>query len=94
MLLILTQVQNLFNNPQKKNYDFEIHYLLFEKDFCGEWESMQMNLLNWNAFSNLMKIYIMVCIYDMNEIRNYIIRITNEYYEDALTKQCIIREYA
>ena len=34
-----TSVKFISKNSQKENYDFEIHYLLFEKDFLrGEWE--------------------------------------------------------
>lgn len=47
-----TSVKFISKNSQKENYDFEIHYLLFEKDFLRGrvGKDMQMNLLNWNAF--------------------------------------------
>ena len=80
-----TSAEFISINPQKENYDFEIHYLLFEKDFLrGEWEKYADEFVELERFFKADgKTYIMVRDNDMNEIRNYIVRITNEYYEDT-----------
>lgn len=80
-----TSVKFISKNSQKENYDFEIHYLLFEKDFLrGEWERYADEFIELERFfNNDGKNYIVVRDNDKNEIRNYIVRLTNEYYEDA-----------
>ena len=66
-----TSVKFISKNSQKENYDFEIHYLLFEKDFLrGEWERYADEFIELERFF----------YYDG---KNYIVRLTNEYYEDA-----------
>lgn len=59
-----------------------------EKDFLrGEWEKYADEFVKLERFFKPDgKTYIMVRDNDMNEIRNYIVRITNEYYEDALAR--------
>lgn len=80
-----TSVKFISKNSQKENYDFEIHYLLFEKDFLrGEWERYADEFIELERFFYYDgKNYIVVRDNDKNEIRNYIVRLTNEYYEDA-----------
>ncbi|MCI8403288.1 MAG: AraC family transcriptional regulator [Clostridia bacterium] len=72
-------------NSNAENYNFEIHYILFEKDFlCGAWESYAEEFIELESFFKVSgKNYIMVKDNDMCEIRNYIVRLTNEYYEDV-----------
>ncbi len=72
-------------NINAPNYDFEIHYILFEKEFLrGTWESYAEEFIELESFfNNSGKNYITVRDNDMCEIRNYIVRMTNEYYEEA-----------
>lgn len=72
-------------NLRAENYNFEIHYILFEKDFlCGAWKNYAEEFIELEAFFNSTgKSYIKVRDNDMHEIRNYIVRMTNEYYEEA-----------
>lgn len=72
-------------NPNAENYNFEIHYIIFEKDFLrGEWENYAEEFIELEPFfNNSGKSYITVRDNDMSEIRNYIVRMTNEYYENT-----------
>ncbi|MGN1116761.1 MAG: hypothetical protein ACI4TH_09345, partial [Candidatus Ornithomonoglobus sp.] len=72
-------------NTTAENYNFEIHYILFEKEFLrGVWENYAEEFIELETFfNNSGKSYITVHDNDMYEIRNCIVRLTNEYYEDA-----------
>lgn len=72
-------------NPKAENYNFEIYYILFEKEFLrGEWENYAEEFITLEAFfNNSGQDYIKVMDNDMREIRNYIVRMINEYYESA-----------
>ena len=72
-------------NTNVENYDFEIHYILFDKEFLrGEWDNYAEEFIELEPFfNNSGKAYIKVRDNDMYEIRNYIVRMTNEYYEEA-----------
>ena len=65
-------------------FNFEIHHILFTVDFLrGEWEKYGEVFVELEPFINSSEGYIKVTDNDMNEIRNYIIRMINEYYEAA-----------
>lgn len=72
-------------NINAENYNFEIHYILFEKEFLrGEWENYAEEFMGLASFfNNSGRDYIKVTDNDMCEIRNYIVRMINEYYENA-----------
>lgn len=68
-----------------ENYDFEIHYIFFEKEFLhGEWEKYSKEFVELESFfNNSGQGYIKVTDNYMCEIRNYIVRMTKEYYDKA-----------
>ena len=70
---------------EAENFGFEIHYILFEKEFLrGEWERYGDEFIELGPFfDGSSRRFIRVCDNDMSEIRNCIVRMTNEYYEDA-----------
>lgn len=71
--------------PAAENYNFEIHFIIFEKAFLlGEWARYA------DAFPKLTNFFreqgtnmIVVRDSEMKEIRNFIVRMTHEYYADA-----------
>ena len=72
-------------NMSAENYDLEIHYIFFEKGFLrGEWERYGEEFSDLERFfDGTGQYYIKAADNEMSEIRNYIVRMTNEYYEYA-----------
>ena len=72
-------------NMSAENYDLEIHYIFFEKEFLrGEWERYGEEFSDLERFfDGTGQYYIKAADNEMSEIRNYIVRMTNEYYEYA-----------
>lgn len=79
-------------NTDTENYNFEIHYILFEKEFLGgEWENYAEEFIGLESFfNNNGRSYIKVRDNDMCEIRNYIVRMINEYYENAPARRSVL----
>lgn len=64
---------------------FEIHFILFEKEYLnGVWESYGREFIGMEGFfADDAHGYIKVTDNEMCEIRNNIVRLINEYYEEA-----------
>lgn len=79
------KIEFISHNTHEENYNFEIHFILFERDFLqGVWEGYAEDFVELESFfHNTTQGYIKVADNAMNEIRNYIVRMTNEYYETA-----------
>lgn len=73
------------SDSSAENYNFEIHYIFFEKEFLqGAWEKYSEDFIELEPlFSNTGLGYIKVTDNDMCEIRNCIVRMINEYYDNA-----------
>lgn len=72
-------------NISAENYGFEIHFILFEKAFLrGEWERYAEEFIELESFIfNNGRSFVTVRDSKNYEIRNCIVRMTNEYYEHA-----------
>ncbi|MGN0163765.1 MAG: AraC family transcriptional regulator [Candidatus Ornithomonoglobus sp.] len=80
-----SKVEFISQESAAENYNFEIYYILFEKEFLrGEWENYAEEFVGLDPFfNNDGQSYIKVTDNDMCEIRNCIVRMINEYYEDS-----------
>ena len=87
-----TKAEFIAHDDTAENYNFEIHYILFEKEFLrGEWEKYADEFVGLeNFFNNSGQGYIKVTDSAMCEIRSCIVRMTNEYYENAPSRKSAI----
>lgn len=78
-------VEFISQDTAAENHNFEIYYIFFEASFLqGAWKKYGEEFIELESFFNGEgPDYIKVKDNDMSEIRNYIVRIINEYYEDA-----------
>ena len=75
-----------------ENYNFEVYYILFQKDFlCGRWEkySEEFNELD-SFFRNTGQYFVQAADGEKNDIRNIIVRMMNEYYENNTGRKSVL----
>lgn len=74
---------------------FEIHYILFDKDFLrGEWDKWAEEFINHESFfKNDGQEFVKTSDSEANEIRNYIVKLITEYYENAKGRSSALLGY-